>query len=106
MKLATAAFALLTAGACGLGCGWYDEHARATDAAASASRDLADSQAETQSVREAFQYLNRFGQAVMVLEARCREAEGSHLAAVEFTFKPSGEPDKARAMCHPRRTGT
>ena len=106
MKLATAAFALLTAGACGLGCGWYDEHARATDAAASASRDLADSQAETQSVREAFQYLNRFGRAVMVLEARCREAEGSHLAAVEFTFKPSGEPDKARAMCHERRTGT
>ncbi len=106
MKLATAAFALLTAGACGLGYGWYDEYARATDAASAASRALADSQAETESVREAFQYLNRFGQAVMVLEARCREAEGSHLAAVEFTFKPSGEPDKARAMCHERRTGT
>ena len=106
MRATTAAFAALLTACASMGYGWSLEAQQATDAASAASRALADSQAETQSVREAFQYLNRFGQAVMVLEARCREAEGSHLAAVEFTFKPSGEPDKARAMCHERRTGT
>lgn len=105
MKLATAAFALLTAGACGLGCGWYDEHARATDAAASASRDLADSQAETESVREAFQFLGKFGKAIDKMEGYCRQSEGSHVALVVFQFKPDGSPDKAQFHCGERRTG-
>ena len=105
-KLTTAAFAALLAACAGLGWVSWETSQSASDAAAAASRALSDAQAETESVRGAFQYLGKFGKAVMLLEARCRQEEGSSLAAVEFSFTPSGQPDKARAMCHPRRTGT